>query len=249
MRKVQAIAACFRLNGPNEASVAKAARQLREHPEDAVRAQFEWQLALDAEIARTLAAATVPPSVVAASEAAGTRPAATWLQHLRQPPIAAAVISVFVILGLLGYLWWDQQQDFPGKGEAIRMIEVADEMTGLEMEPVEIDPANLGDWLFMKRRLEHYDAPPEFHGLNIVLARQLALDGKPVAQVALERPQSLLYIFRTADFARTAEASETWRPFHDGGWAGAVRRQGDLCYVITLKGKDEALAAFLDSRR
>jgi hypothetical protein len=80
----------------------------------------------------------------------------------------------------------------------------------------------------MKHRLEHYDAPAEFEGLKIGLARTITIEDKSIAQVMFEDPQSLLYVFRSRDFPETLDAAESWKTFHHGEWAGAIRRQGSL---------------------
>ena len=81
----------------------------------------------------------------------------------------------------------------------IRSRASANSMSGLELEPVSKPAGQLGDWFYM-HGFESYAPPPEFTASPAVGLRVFSLDGKPVAQVAMDDHNSLLYIFRAADF-------------------------------------------------
>jgi hypothetical protein len=246
MTKTEQLAACFREGYRNDAQVEKAVRQIREGNDDAARARLDKQLAFDGALRRVMGDVRAPAAAAAAAEAgAALRRPGSLFQQLRQPPIAAAVLSTAVFIGLLIYILWDRSQDFAGRDIAGRMIDISDHMTGMEMEPVEVEAGLLGDWLLMKYNLEHYDAPPEFAGLKTALARSISLDEKRVAQIAFGDPASLLYIFRAADF--DIPTGETrWRQFRHHEWSAAIRTEGELCYVIALQGPETSLAEFLN---
>jgi hypothetical protein len=163
---------------------------------------------------------------------------------LKQPPFLAGAVAVLVLLGVLVYFWLDWMQNFPGKDSAERMVDATEEMTGVELEPKVTEAGLLEDWFF-SNGYENFRMLPEFAHLKTAGCRVFRQDGCPVAQVAVEKHNMLLYIFHSDDFGVKIEPPEHWRYFQQGEWAAAIRGEGDTCFMVAFRGKTGEMKDFI----
>jgi hypothetical protein len=135
---------------------------------------------------------------------------------------------------------------FEGREAVEQMIEGAAEMAGVELEPVASSAGQLGDWFYM-RGFEGYVLPPELAALPAVGSRVAAVDGRSVAQVAVEKHELVLHVFDAAKFGIGLEPGGPWQIFTHEGWAAAVRRAGPTCYLLTTQGTAAEMEAIVKS--
>jgi hypothetical protein len=162
------------------------------------------------------------------------------------PIVLTMIFGVLSIIGLLVFTEMDAISHFPGRESAERMIETANGMSGIELEPISSPTGQLGDW-FLLRGLDFYSVPEEFAPLPAVGVRIFQLDAKPVAQVAIDRHNCILYVFRASDFGVDLPQESEWKLFDHQGWSGAIRRRDNTCSLVIFQGKKEEMQAFLHS--
>lgn len=165
---------------------------------------------------------------------------------LLTPPVLAVGIALLVLAGWGIYFGWNRMEDFPGKGDAMRMIEVTEEMTGVEMDPKTAKAGDLEDWLFSKG-FEGYFVPAELAELKVVGGRVFKQDGLPVAQIAMEKNAMLFYVFRADDFGVKVTPPDHWRIFHDDEWTAAIQSHNGMCFMVTFRGNKADMQNFLAS--
>jgi hypothetical protein len=71
--------------------------------------------------------------------------------------------------------------------------------------------------------------------------------GQPVAQVAVDSRNALVYIFRPNDFGVDLPESGDWKLFEHEGWAAAIRLQGSTCTMLAFRGTRTEMKRFLRS--
>ena len=119
-------------------------------------------------------------------------------------------------------------------------------MSGVELQPVEMKTGVMGDWFYM-RGFERFTLPPEVANLSAVGSRVFRYGGHPVAQVALDERNCLVYVFRATDFGVNLPEESGWRLLDNEGWVAAIRRQGETCTMITFRGSRSDMRDFLRS--
>lgn len=165
---------------------------------------------------------------------------------LRTPPVLAMLIALLVLAGLGIYFGLSRMEDFPGKDDAMRMIEITEEMTGVEMEPKTAKAGDIEDWLFAKG-FEGYFVPPEFAELKTLGGRVFKQDGLPVAQIAMEKNAMLFYVFKADDFGVKVDPPDQWRQFQDDEWTAAIRSHEGICFMVAFRGTKADMQVFLAS--
>jgi len=236
---------CHRAAGPNCHTVEKAFR-LAEH-DPVLKQKASEQAEFDARIGGVIRSIHPPEDLKSRlalrSCGAGGKPVKARPQFTI-PIIAAMVCGVLSIIGLFVAVEMDARAHFPGREAAEKMIETANGMTGVELEPVSSPAGQLGDW-FMLHGFEDYGIPAEFSTLPAVGSRVLRLEGKPVAQIALDRHNSLIYVFRASDFNVDLSRKGEWRVFDHDGWAAALSRRNDVCSLVIFRGDRDEMQSFL----
>lgn len=157
------------------------------------------------------------------------------LSALRQPPFIAGAVAVLVVIGVLVYLGMNMAENFPGKDVAVRMLDMTEEMTGIELEPKVAEAGSLEDWFF-GNGYEGFHLLPEFAHMKTVGCRVFRHDGYPVGQIAIENHNLLLYIFNASDLDVTIDPPDRWRFFQQGEWTAAIRADAGTCYMVTFRG-------------
>ena len=102
---------------------------------------------------------------------------------LRQPPFLAGALALLVVIGVMIYFGMAWMQDFPGKETAEQMIDMTEEMTGIELEPKVTEAGMLEDWFF-SNGYENFRMLPAFAHMKTVGCRVFQQEVFPVAQIA-----------------------------------------------------------------
>ena len=236
------------LPGTEDPRVAKAVRTAEKDP--VLQEQLARQRAFDQRHLAALEAVMLPQALLgqlAAGHATGTRPL-SGKGALLQPVVLAIAIGAAVLLGWGGVTLWNRAQDFSGKDSAMRMVEVNDEMTGMEMEPKKTTAAALNDWFFDKYGFEDYYLPSGFENYQTVGARLFKQDDEPVAQVAIEENNMIFYSFKAEDFG-VQLPNDQWHVFKDGDWVAAMVQHDDECFLVAFRGSRGDMEQLLKSKK
>ncbi len=164
--------------------------------------------------------------------------------HARHPAILCAIAGVLLILGFLIYLELDRRADFPGKDNAERMVDALRNMSGVELEPTKGGAGGLGDWFYM-RGFEGFALPEDLAAMPVVGSRTFRLGGHLVGQVAVDRHETIMNVFRGSDFGVRLEKEPDWTLFEQEGWAAAIRQRGDICTLLAFRGERADMELFL----
>jgi len=158
--------------------------------------------------------------------------------------ISAVVLGIALMAGMLVYSQMQSRQAFPGREALEGLVSSANRMSGVELEPVAQPVGQLTDWFYM-RGFENFVVPPELRKIPAVGSRFFRQDGNPVAQVAIDLHQSLLYIMNAKEFGVQLPAEGDWRIFEADGWAAAARQSDGTCVVLTFRGTEAEMSDFL----
>jgi hypothetical protein len=236
---------CYRAvaDAPQDARVQKSARLAAENAD--TKAALDAQTAFDDALAAQIRGIEPDAAFLLELDAALREPRGGFqLSALRQPPFIAGAVAVLVVIGVLVYLGMNWAENFPGKETAMRMLDMTEEMTGIELEPKVAEAGNLEDWFF-GNGYEKFHMLPEFAHMKTAGCRVFRQDGYPVAQIAIENHNLLLYIFDASDFDVKIDPPERWRYFQQGEWIAAIRADGGTCYMATFRGKKSDMESFL----
>lgn len=171
-----------------------------------------------------------------------------WRKSVLNPAVLSVALALAVIAGVLVFTVMERINEFPGSGTARKMLTIAGAMRGVPLEEVEAEAGSLGDFFFMKYRLEHYDVPPEFADLQTSACRVFDDDeGHRIAQIAVPEKRMQFFLFPAEREAKTAKPLEFsgWRYIEHEGWTGAVRVQDGVCFMAALRGPKEELEPYL----
>ena len=153
-------------------------------------------------------------------------------------------LLVFVGLGVMYEM--DRREQFQGREAAARMLDVTRNMQGTELDPVAVQSWQLGDWFYM-RGFEGFALPPEVAKLPAVGSRVFRQGGMPVAHIAVDEKNAIVFVFRAADFSVDLPEEDSWRVFEHEGWAAAIRRQGPICTMVSFRGTRSEMREFVRS--
>ncbi len=238
---------------PNDRAMRSAIESARTIPEAA--ASLTTQQQFDQALAKLVGQIEIPKAAeewfVNVALIKGMK--RSWKKTARNPAILATVLGVLVMAGLSIYFVKERLQEFPGSVIAKKMLVVASTTKRAQLEPLNTDAINIGDYFFMKFQLEHFDVPMAFADLRATGARVVDDDdGNRVAQVALAE-SGLQFFLYPADKADAAEAARSrkpgWNFVENEGWTGAVEVRGDVCFMIALRGSKADLEPYLASRQ
>jgi hypothetical protein len=235
---------CAGLPGTEDPRIVKAVRTVEKDP--ALQGELARQRALDGRHLTTLEQVMLPQALLgklAAGPATGGRTLA-GKGALLQPVVLAIVIGAAVLVGWGGVTLWNRTHSFPGMDNTMRLVEVNDEMTGMEMEPRKETAAALNDWFFDKYGFEDYYLPAGFENYQTAGARLFKQDGEPVAQVAVPEHNMVFFSFKAGDFGVNLPNDE-WHTFTDGQWVAAVLQHEEECFMVTFRGSRGDMEEFL----
>jgi hypothetical protein len=240
---------CPGLPGPEDPRITKAVRAAKK--DRTLRADIERMRAFDGRHLAAIEQIALPPAFLtklAAAHAAGPR-RPSGKAVLFHPIGLAIVIGALVLLGWGGLTFWDHEHSFTGKDNVMRIVEVNDQMTGMELEPKKEPAGELGDWFFDKYAFEDYYVPPGFENYQTLGARLFRQDDEPVAQVAVDQNNMIFFCFKAQDFGVALPADDQWRVFRDGDWVAAIQQHEEECFMVTFRGSTGDMDQFLNSRK
>jgi hypothetical protein len=238
---------CHRAEKPADSRMQKAIRWAESDPE--TRQKLKEQMDFDQQVVEAIHFIKPPEDLRQKLTALGSKPSAGrhgLRKRMIDPAVLSALVGVAVIVGIIAFFVLDHMAKFPGRESVERMIPTPGKMTGLEFEPVTTTTNQLGDWLYM-RGYEGYEVPPEIAALSVIASRVFRLDGKPIAQFAMERHDSLVYEFHASDFGVQLPQDGDWRFLDQDDWIAAIRQHGDHCVMILLRGTKSEMKDFLKS--
>jgi hypothetical protein len=210
--------------------IARAARVAEE--DEALRARLAAQAGFDEQMVEAIHAIKPPDGFRARLGLASSR---GLRKHARHPAILCAIAGALLIIGFLVYLEMDRRASFPGKENVESMIDSLDRMSGMELESAHGPVSGLTDWFYM-RGFEGLELPPDLAALPAVGVRTFSQGSHTICQLAIDRQASILTIFHASEFGVFLDSDADWKYFDHGEWSAAIRRRGDICTVITLRG-------------
>lgn len=245
-KTAESLLPCYRADRKSDARLLKAA-QFAEGDET-LRPRLREQTVFDEQLLAAVRSIEPPADFGArlgAARAVQTGSGAGRRQWLNSAGLAVAA-GVLLIVGFLVYLERENRADFPGKGAVEEMLALCSRMDGSELEAKKTATlaGQLGDALLLAG-FEGFALPPEFTPMPTVGWRVFRLQGHRVAQLAIDRRNALVFVFRATDFGVQAGAGHDWRLVQREQWAGAVKEHGGMCTLVAIRGDQRAVQDFL----
>jgi len=211
---------------------------------------FGHQLSFDRAIGDLVQAIPTPPEISEwfANEHLASGVKRTWRSILLNPAVIAITIALGVIAVVSAYKFYDRMNAFPGIETAKKMLAVASATRVSELQPMQVEAGAMGDFFFMKHRLNHYDVPPEFAGVRTLGTRIFDDDeGHRVAQIAAAEKRLQFFLFPADRDPKTGQPEEFagWRFVEREGWTGAVQQRNAVCFMAAVRGGRKDLASYL----
>ncbi len=239
---------CHRPGGRNEGLVQKAVRFAENESE--LRQRLQEQTEFDERVMGAIHAIEPPEDLrqrLCARIDGPEGASAKGRPQFTVPIMLTMACGILSIIGLLVVMGMDRLAHFPGRDAAEKMIDTANSMSGIELEPINgLDASQMGDWFYM-HGYENYAAPDEISRLKVVGVRVVRIDGKSVGQAAIDQHDCILYTFRASDFDNDITQKPEWTVFDHEGWAGALRRRDDVCSLLIFRGTAAEMNSFLKS--
>ena len=175
-----------------------------------------------------------------------------WKKYAQNPAFLATGIAVLVIaiVGILQLI--DRLNRFPGESTALRLLTTASSNKAMMLDPVKTDAGALGDFLFMKHRLAHYEVPDEFAELKTLGCRVFDdEEGQRVAQVWVVEKKMQFFMFPAERDPKTGKAKEFsgWRTIEQERWTGAVKEQNGVCFMAAMRGTEKDFAPYISKKK
>lgn len=238
--------AAYREGKVSDPRISKALRCIEN--ESMMRERLAEQVAFDVSVMEMLSAIGSPEDLrhrLAAAKPAAVKGAAARPQH-HLTAVLAVGLGVAIIICVLVFFQWQARKNFPGREALVKIASAANGMSGAELEPVVNSAGDLGDWFYM-RGFEHFRVPAELRKAPAVGSRVFKMDGHPIAQIAIDPHQSLVYIFDGEDFGVTLPGGDEWTIFSADDWAAAVRQYGPSMAMIAFRGTEAEMRDFLSN--
>lgn len=214
--------------------------------DNALRAALEEQRAFDDRLVEVIHVIRPPGNLRQKLREAGDATATAKRFRLLNPATLTAICGLLLIAGFFVWVTMERLEKFPGRESVERMLSGASRMSVAEVETVSGTAGGLGDWFYM-RGFEGFSVPPELAKLPIVGAQTFRAETHPVAQLMVDRQDSILYVFRTSDFGIQMAGDEPWKIIEHEGWAAGLRRIGNLSYLLAIRGTKAEAAALIAS--
>jgi hypothetical protein len=248
-RGLRSLAACAPI-----ANAKAPDRRMRTAVSRAKRTEdFTAQQSFDRAVAKLVAATAVSPEIkrLFANEKMTEGTKRSWKKTAFHPAILAIAIALAVIAVVAWIKFEEQMHASPGTAVAKKLLGEAALTRPSELEPVATEAGTLGDFFFMKYRLEHYDVPPEFSRQRTIGVRVFDDDeAGQVAQIGLAEKRLQLFLFPARRDAKTGKAEEFdgWRYIEQEGWTGAVQARNGIIFMAAIRGTKKDLAPYLVRR-
>ena len=166
----------------------------------------------------------------------------------RNPAVMSVALAVVVIVGIAVFIVMERMKEFPGSGTARKMLTIASSTKAGQLDPVSADAGSLGDFFFMKYRLEHYDVAPEFAHLRASACKVFDDDeGHRVAQISVPEKRMQFFLFPAERNPKDMKPMlfTGWRFVEHEGWTGVVQVKDGVCFMAALRGDEKDLAPYL----
>jgi hypothetical protein len=227
-----------------EPRILKAVRAAE--ADDVLGPELHAQLDFDEQIVSALKSIQPPPNL--AAKLTGPTPKRSKARHALNPAILSAALGLVLIVGFAIYLAREAASDFAGRDWIEKFIEMNNRMTGAELERTQLTAGDLADPMILAG-FPGFAVPRELaarpaDGWRVFRQGQAA---HRVAQFTLTGTKVVAFVFRASDFGVQSEAADRWRTFTHEGWIAAVTERGGLCTVLTLRGEEAEMRAFLDT--
>jgi hypothetical protein len=236
---------CYRPGKPADSRTQKAVRFAETDPE--LQPKLAAQLEFDQQIVSVIHFIKPPDNLrqklndlTAAPTVAKTK----LRSQIINPAILTALLGVLLIIGVVVFIVLERMEKFPGREAVESLLGGAAKMTGVELETVTTTTSQLEDWLYM-RGYEGYEVPPELATLPVVGSRVFRNEGRPVAQLAVDHHNSLVYQFHASEFGVQLPSDGGWQVLTKDDWVGAIRQHGDHCFLVAFRGTKSDMDDFL----
>jgi len=253
-RRKRALVECAPISDapPNDRAMRSALESARTIPEAA--ASLTTQQQFDQALARLVGQIEVPRVaaewLVNVALIKGVK--RSWKKTAGHPAILATALAVLVMAGLTVYFLNERLHEFPGSVTAKKLLVVASNTRRAQLDPLDTDAINLGDYFFMKFQLEHFDVPMSLADLRATGARVFDDDdGRRVAQGALAESGLQFFLYPADPPSRTSSpprARLSWDYVENEGWSGAVEERNGVCFMVAMRGSRQALEPYLADR-
>jgi len=208
--------------------------------------ELELQLELDAHALKWIDGIALQDDLeqyFLADQEAPSTDGFNWKAAWRQPPFLALVIALLVLFGCFFTLL--RVDHFPGRETLQQLLDATDEMTGSELDPKITESGLLGDWLFSQYGFENYFVPEELGHLKTAGCRVFKLNGIPVAQIAIQKHASFLFVFQADDFGVKINPADQWHIFKMDDWSVAILAHKKNCVMLAFHGSQAQMRGFL----
>jgi hypothetical protein len=236
---------CYRADKPADSRTQRAVRFAEADPE--LGPKLTAQIDFDRQIIGVIHCITAPDNLRQKLNDLSARPGAPKPKLRSQfinPAVLTALLGVLLIIGVIVFIIIERMEKFPGREAVENLLGGAAKMTGVEFEAVTTTTNQLGDWLYM-RGYEGYEVPPELAALPVVGSRVYRSEGRPVAQLAVDLHNSLVYQFHASEFGVQLPPDGGWQVLQKEEWVGAIRQHGDHCLLIAFRGTTSDMHEFL----
>ena len=215
---------------------------------------FEVQQSFDKAASALIQAIPIPQEIVdwVPTEAYIARPRRPWKKYAQNPALLATGIAVLVIAIVGVFQLVDRMNRFPGQPTALRLLTTAGSNKSMILDPVKADAGALGDYLFMKHRLVHYDVPAEFADLKTLGCRKFDdEEGQPIAQVWIVEKKMQFFMFPAERDPKTGTVKHFngWRYVDQDRWTGVVKESNGVCFMAALRGYEKDLAPYVSKKK
>lgn len=236
----------YRPNGPADTRHGRALKAIDGEP--AMRKLLDEQIAFDQQMCDIVRALRPPADLRQRVEqhafADAGRPKGS--RRFAVLSVIAIVMGMAIIAGLFINMEMERRKNFPGRERVLRLLSDMNEMSGIELQPVQSSLAALQDRMYM-RGFDNFILPPELEQLPAVGWRVKPAASGALAQVAIDRENSILYVFRASDYGVVLPPNSGWHTFEHDGWAAALKEQGGVCSMLSLRGEKEAMDGLISS--
>jgi hypothetical protein len=215
--------------------------------------EFTRQRAFDRAVADLVQAIPIPTPVTEwlSKGTFVAAPKRTWKQMLLNPVVLAVGVAVAVIAGIFVFKLVERLNAFPGEETAKRLLTTASSAKAVMLDPVKTSASSLGDYLFMKQRLQHYDVPPEFAEFKTLGCRVFDdEEGERVAQIWVAEKRMQFFLFPADRDAKTGVVNHFngWRYVDQDRWTGVVQERNGVCFMAAIRGGEQDLAPYLSKK-
>lgn len=233
---------CYRQGKPAGGRTQKAVKFAEQDPE--LKRKLGEQVAFDDQIVEVIHA-IVPPDNLRKKLTDLTAQPRAEKQALRKqvinPAMLTAILGGLVLLGVIGFFVMEAMEKFPGRGSVEGLIGTAAKMNGSEIQPVTTTVDEVGD-LFLLRGYEGYKVLPELAKQPVIGYRVFHYDSRSVALAILD--DKLFFEFHATD---VQPPENDWLVMTKDQWVGAVRKRGDICFLLAFRGTKADMHAYLQS--